>query len=102
MPLSINPTTRERLIHAGIDAETSAWPDPIKEKDPGEDADLQARAQWFQNYADTADALAESEDVDDEDAVQEFLESRNAARSESSTETRSNGGEETSPSSFNS
>jgi len=101
--ININFELKERIMHAGIEAESSDWPEPIKEEDPGREADLRARAQWFEGHARTADAMAASdEEVEDEDAVKEFLEERNADRSGESRvqETRSNGGEEVSPTSF--
>ena len=101
--ININSELKERIMHAGIEAESSDWPEPIKEEDPGREADLRTRAQWFSGHARTADAMAASdEEVDDEDAVKEFLQKRNADRSgESSTEeVRSDDAEETSSTSF--
>lgn len=101
--ININFELKERIMHAGIEAESSDWPEPIKEEDPGREADLRARAQWFEGHARTADAMAASdEEVEDEDAVKEFLQERNADRTAESSvqEVRSDDAEETSSNSL--
>lgn len=67
--LDADPT----LVHKGIDAETSDWPDALKDQDPGADADADERLDWYEQHKDTAEALAESEEEEEEGPDEEEI-----------------------------
>lgn len=70
--------TKKELLHAGIDAKTSDWPDVVKQEDPGPEEDARSRAIWYREHKSIAEGL--QEDGEDSDIVEEFLEERNESR----------------------
>jgi len=69
---------KEELLHAGIEARTSDWPDPVTSEDPGREASIDSRVFWYRQHKDIAEGLQEG--GEDSDIVEEFLDERNESR----------------------
>lgn len=70
---------RNELVHAGIDAKVSGWPDVVAEEDPGPEADARERAIWYRDHKSIAEGLKEDGEPES-DLVEEFIEERNEGR----------------------
>ena len=62
---------RRTVFQAGLDALTSDWPDDLKAEDPGRDATMRSRLQWYEQHKDHDPADWESEEESDEQGNEE-------------------------------